>query len=129
MNMIVRLTITSPHPIEHAALEKLQLVPGSVMWNKGDRIEKTDLFRKHYGWKYQLDYNDQVNLGDAIGELLDSVGRSVNLVDISDHLSYAQWEISATIYTIEDCRPACAMPCNLLCRISKLGCDLDFEII
>ena len=96
-------------------------------WKTGDRVQGTQILRKHSGWVWSTPREESIDLGEQVAALLERLGPFLSRInEVREELGL-EAEISCAIY-IEGQTPAVHSDRSVLKLINQLEAEIDLDI-
>lgn len=119
-------TLTGPSFDPAEVTRRIGLEPTKT-WKTGDRVQGTQILRKHSGWVWAMPREESLDLGKQIAALLEQLGPFVSRINEVRHELGLGAEISCAIY-IEGQTPAVHFDRSVMSLASQLEAEIDLDI-
>lgn len=125
-SILSSFTLTAPSFDPEDITRRIGLEPTKT-WKTGDRVQGTQIRRKHSGWVWSMPREESLDLGKQVAALLERLGPFLSRInEVREELGLDA-EISCAIY-IEGQTPAVHFDRSVMSRVNQLEAEIDLDI-
>src|SRR5215813_10988960 len=125
-SILSSLTLTGPSFDPDNVTRRIGLEPTNTC-KIGDRVQGTQILRKHCGWVWSTPREESIDLGKQVAALLERLGPFLHRINQVREELGLEVEISCAIY-IEGPTPSVHFDRSALSLMNQLEAEIDLDI-